>query len=109
MLLIIQKKATDEEIKKMSEDFDGYIKAVIDIERGILAVGGKRHFEGEQKLLGVGSKQQDLWGGGVDLKTNEIDYNSIINLRPSQDNPSRDIMSAEIRKKFDKIIKDLIL
>lgn len=109
MLLIIQKRATNEDLKKMSEDYDKYIKVVIDIEQGILAGGGKRHFEGEQRLLAVGSKQQNLWGGGVDLKTNEVDYNSVINLRPAQDNPSRDIMSAEIRKKFDKIIKDLIL
>lgn len=109
MLIIVQKKATDGQIKKMAEDFDGYIKVVVDIHEGILAGGGKRHFEGEQKLLGVGSKQQNLWGGGVDLETKEIDYNSIINLRPAQDNPGRDIMSKEIRDKFDRIVKDLIL
>ncbi len=109
MLLIINKKATQEEIKKMAEDFDGYIKVIVDISQKILAGGGKRHFEGEQKLLAEGSKQQNLWGGGVDLETKEIDYNSIINLRPSEDNPSRDIMSSEIRKEFDRIAKDLIL
>ena len=109
MFLVIQKKATNEEVKKMSEDFDGYIKVVVDIEEGILSGGGKRHFEAEQKLLDEGSKQSNLWGGGVDLMTREIDYNSIINLRPSADNPARDILSLEIRKKFDKIVKDLIL
>jgi hypothetical protein len=109
MLLIIKKRATREELKKMAEDFEGYIKVVVDISRGILAGGGKSHFEGEQKLLAKGSKQQNLWGGGVDLETKEIDYNSIINLRPNQDNPSRDIMSSEIRKEFDGIVKDLVL
>lgn len=109
MLLTINKKATGEEIKKMAEDFEGYIKVVVDIKEKILAGGGKRHVEGEQKLLGEGSKQLDLWGGGVDLETKEIDYNSIINLRPGQNNPSRDIMSSEIRKEFDRIVKDLIL
>lgn len=109
MLLTINKKATQEEIKKMAEDFDGYIKVVVDLRLKILAGGGKRHVEGEQKLLNDGSKQQNLWGGGVDLETKEIDYNSIINLRPSEDNPSRDIMSSEIRKEFDRIVKDLIL
>ena len=59
--------------------------------------------------MGEGSKQQNLWGGGVDLETKEIDYNSVINLRPNQDNPSRDIMSFEIRKEFDRIVKDLVL
>ena len=55
-----------------------------------------------------GSRQADLWGGGVDLETKEIDYNSIINLRPNQENPSRDILSKEIRSKIDKIVKGLL-
>jgi hypothetical protein len=109
MILIIAKKITKDEIKKVAEDFDGYIKVVVDIKQKILAGGGKRHFEAEQKLLKNGSSQKDLWGGGFDLETKEIDYNSVINLRPSQENPSRDILSSEIRKEFDKIVKDLIL
>jgi len=92
----------------MADDFDGYIKVVVDIEKGILAGGGERHFDGEQKLIKEGSRQADLWGGGVDLETKEIDYNSIINLRPNQDNPSRDILSKKIRSKIDKIVKDLL-
>ncbi|OGH10627.1 MAG: hypothetical protein A2857_01735 [Candidatus Levybacteria bacterium RIFCSPHIGHO2_01_FULL_36_15] len=109
MLLIIKSKATPEEIQKMSEDFDGYIKLVIDMERNILAGGGERHFDGEQLLLKEGSQQENLWGGGIDWETKEIDYNSIINLRPGQNNPSRDILSQKIRQKFDKIVKDLLL
>lgn len=109
MLLIIWKKATQEELKKMAIDFDGYVKLVVDVGQGILAGGGKRHLEGEQKLLKEGSKQEDLWGGGLDLETKEIDYNSIINLRPKQNNPSRDILSLEVRNKFDRIVKDLLL
>ena len=108
MLLIISKKATKEELEKMAEDFEGYIKLVVDVEKEILAGGGERHFDEEQKLLQEGSKQVDLWGGGFDLETKETDYNSIINLRPSQDNPSRDILSREIREKFAKIVKELL-
>ena len=109
MLLIIRKKVTKDEIKKMSEDLAGFIKVVVDVEGNILAGGGQRHVEGEQKLLQEGSKQHNLWGGGFDTETKETDYNSMINLRPSQDNPSRDILSLKIRKKFDKIIKNLLL
>lgn len=108
MLFIIQEKATVEQIKQMAKDFDGYIKLVVDVERKILAGGGKRHFDGEQKLLEDGSKQENLWGGGLDLETKEVDYNSIVNLRPSQDNPSRDILSTKIRKEFDKIVRGLL-
>ncbi|MDO8461088.1 MAG: DUF5674 family protein [bacterium] len=109
MLLVITGHATKEEIEKMAEDFNGYIKVVVDIEKGILTGGGKRHVEGEQKLLESGSKQKNLWGGGLDLESSEIDYNSMINIRPSQNNLSRDIMSEEIRKEFDEIIKKLLL
>ena len=93
----------------MAKDLDGYVKVVVDIERKILTGGGERHVDGEQKLLQEGSRQENLWGGGFDLETNEIDYNSIINLRPSQNNPSRDVLSSEIRKDFDRIVKDLLL
>lgn len=109
MIVIIRKKATEEELQKMAEDFSGYIKVVVDIERGILAGGGKRHVDAEQLLLKDDSKQQNLWGGGFDLESQEIDYNSMINIRPAQGNMSRDIMFQEIREKFDEIVKKLLL
>ena len=109
MIIIFKNKAKAEELKKVAEDFDGiYIKVVVDVERQILAAGGERHFDAEQKLLGNGSKQVDLWGGGVDVKTREIDYNSMINLRPNQNNMSREIMSGEIRKTFSEIVERLL-
>lgn len=109
MILIIRRKATEEEIKKISGDFGGdYIKIVVDIERKILAGGGERHTDAEQILIGNGSRQENLWGGGVDPKTKQIDYNSMINLRPKQ-NPAREILDHNIRIKFDKIVKDLLI
>ena len=109
MILIVKEKITQKELIKMAEDFGGdYIKVVVDTEKEILAGGGERHVDGEQKLIENGSKQENLWGGGIDTKTKQIDYNSMINLRPSQDNPSRDILNGEIRKKFDEIIKRLL-
>lgn len=108
-MLVVEKHATKEEIEEMAKDLDGYIKLVVDIEKGILTGGGERHVEGEQRLLREGSRQENLWGGGLDLETNEIDYNSIINLRPAQNNPSRDILSFATRKDFDIIVKNLLL
>ena len=109
MIIIIKKKATKDELNKISEDFGGeYIKVVVDIERKILAGGGERHFDAEQILLANGSLQANLWGGGIDPKTKQIDYNSMINLRPPK-NLARDILSEEVRKIIDKIIKDLLI
>jgi len=93
----------------MGKHFEGYIKVVVDVERGILAGGMDRHADEKKELLNNGSLQRNLWGGGLDLETKEIDYNSIINLRPNQDNPSRDIMSKEIRAEFGRIVKKLLL
>lgn len=107
MNIIIENKITKNQLQKLGEHFGGYVKVVVDIEREILAAGADRHFEEEEMLLAEGSKQADLWGGGFDIETEEIDYNSIINLRPNQENPSRDILSLEVRKKFDDIIKKL--
>jgi hypothetical protein len=106
--MIIREKASSKQITEMSKHFDGYIKVVVDIESEILSGGGDRHFDEEQILLGNGSLQKNLWGGGFDIKTKEVDYNSIINLRPNQDNPSRDILSLEVRQKFDDIIEKLL-
>jgi len=108
MVLMITKKASVKELEKLTKHFSGYIKVVVDIEKEILAGGVDRHFEEEKSLLETGSKQENLWGGGYDLKTKEIEYNSIINLRPKQNNPSRDILDAGIRNKFAKIIKQLL-
>jgi len=106
--MIIKKKASSIDLEKLAKHFDGYIKVVVDIQREILAGGSDRHFDDEQVLLNDGSNQEDLWGGGYDTKTQEVDYNSVINLRPNQANPSRDILSLEIREKFDKIINKLL-
>lgn len=96
-------------MQKMAEDLDGYIKVVVDIEQEILAGGGKKHVDAEQMLLQNGSHQDNLWGGGLDLESGEIDYNSMINVRPSQGNLSREVMSSETRKVFDKILKQLLM
>lgn len=109
MIIVFKKKATADDIRKVAEDFGGlYIKVVVDVSRRILAAGGERHFDAEQILLKDGSEQADLWGGGLDAKTGEIDYNSMINIRPNQNNPSRDILSLDIRGEFDKIVRELL-
>lgn len=108
MLLIIREKADKETLKEIAEDLNGYIKVVVDVERGILTAGGTRHFEGEQALIKDRSRQENLWGGGLDLASGEIDFDSIINLRPNQDNPSREVLSQGIRKRMEKIIRSLL-
>ncbi len=109
IIVIKDRKATQAELDKMSYELGNYVKVVVDIEKGILAGGGGMHYDEEQTLLEYGCQQKNLWGGGVDFTTREIDYNSMINVRPNQNNSSRDILSEEIRKKFKKIVEEILL
>ena len=93
------------EIKKLQEVFDTYIKTVIDVERRICSAGCDRHFESEQILLEQGSKQPDLWGGGIDIDTKEIDFNSFINIRSKDNNASNEILDLKKRKIYDELTR----
>ncbi|HEX7017551.1 MAG TPA: DUF5674 family protein [Patescibacteria group bacterium] len=103
MIITKSEPFTLEEIDQLKEQFEVYIKTVIDIEKRICSAGMSRHFEGEQLLLEDGSKQSDLWGGGIDLETREIDFNSFINIRPRDNNTKNEIQSEEIRKVYKEL------
>lgn len=103
MIITKSETFTKEEIEQLREQFDVYIKTVIDIKKRICSAGADRHFESEQILLTQGSNQSDLWGGGVDLETKIIDNNSFINIRVSDGNTSNEIQDPEKRKTFDDL------
>lgn len=103
MILTKSTPFTLDEIEKLKERFKVYIKTVIDIEKNICTAGMDRHFEGEKILLEMGSKQSNIWGGGIDLETKEIDYNSFINIRPKDNNLKNDIQNEGIREKYKKL------
>lgn len=105
MLITKKDPYTKEEIVKLRELFDVYIKTVIDIKKKICSAGCDRHFDSEKILLEQGSKQENLWGGGIDLETMTIDCNSMINIRPKQNNKSNEIQDVKIREEFEKITK----
>lgn len=103
MIITKSEPFTKEEIEKLKEVFDVYIKTVIDLEKKICSAGADRHFESEEILLKEGSSQKNLWGGGIDLETKTVDYNSFINIRPLDNNTGNEIQDAEIRKKFEEL------
>lgn len=96
---------TPSQIESIKQEFDFYIKTVIDLEKKICSAGCNRHYESEKILLDQGSNQNDLWGGGVDLETHAIDFNSMINIRPVQGNPSNEIQDPELRKQYEELTK----
>lgn len=108
MIIILTKPATNQQIKKMCHEYGSYIKVVVDVEKEILAGGGAMHYDEERLLLEYGCKQSNLWGGGIDLETGEVTYDSMINIRPNQNNPKREIQSEEIKDEFKEIVERLI-
>lgn len=105
MVITKSQPYTEGEINQLRELFDTYVKTVVDVEKGICSAGADRHYESEKILLEQGSNQRDLWGGGIDLDTREIDFNSFINIRPSENNTSNEIQNITIRDKFEKLMK----
>ena len=103
MIITKTKPFNLKEIKQLKKQFEVYIKTAIDIEKEICTAGMDRHFEGEQILLDQGSKQSHIWGGGLDLETKEIDYNSFINIRPQDGNSKNEIQSEVIKAKYKKL------
>jgi hypothetical protein len=86
-------------------------KAVVDIENQIIAVDAELHADQESQLLEDGSLQQNLWGinlhpGKAD--DNFIEYTSLINIRPHDNNCSMEIESSETREKIRQIVETLI-
>ena len=103
MTILTSKPYTLSEIEKLKEQFEVYIKTVIDVDRKICVAGMDRHFEGEQMLLKEGFSQRDIWGGGIDLEMVEIDYNSFINIRPNDNNLKNEIQSDALKEKYKEL------
>lgn len=84
-----------------------YIKTVVDIRYQILAGGGEMHSDCEIVLLDNGSEQQDIWGASWNPISQEIFYESMVNLRPRQ-NRSMEILDSTIREQVKQIIHRLL-
>lgn len=104
MIVILSTTATESEIENAAEEYKTYVKVTMDVEKGIVAIGGEYHYDAEQELLKRGARQEDIWGGGIDLLTKKIDTNAIINIRP-QRNYSTEICDEYVRQKFFTLIK----
>ncbi|PIV22864.1 MAG: hypothetical protein COZ69_08095 [Deltaproteobacteria bacterium CG_4_8_14_3_um_filter_45_9] len=98
-------------IKIGEEGFGDLVKGVVDIEKETMAIGGELHADEEAILLSSGSKQENLWGINLypQKKDEEfIEFDSVINLKPSQGNRSRGIENPQIQKRIKEIVERLI-
>ena len=109
---IVRERLTRSELVTIAaEQFGDMVKAVVDVERGIMALGGELHSDEEALLLDDGSSQRDLWGINLYPSAEEadwIEYDSMINVRPSQGNRMRGVEDAGLRAKIRRIVNELV-
>ena len=111
---LIDKTITIAELKEMSQNmFGGLVKAVVDIEKKLMVVDAGMHADEETFLLEGGSLQKDVWGIHLypDLFPDNdwIEFDSMINIRPTDGNKSRGIDNSEIRERIIKIVNSQVL
>jgi hypothetical protein len=110
---IVRKTIALSTLMEMAESMFGtLVKAVVDIEQGIMAVGGEMHADEEALLLDEGSPQPSLWG--INLYPAQvgtprfIEFDSVINIRPRQGNRTRSVDDAAVRAAVTSIVDRLV-
>ena len=91
--------------------FGDMVKAVVDLDRALMAIGAELHSDEEAALLEDGSSQQGLWG--INLYPGEqgdsfVEFDSMINVRPSQGNRSRGVENDAIRERIRNVVRHLV-
>jgi hypothetical protein len=109
---IVRDSITLEELRSLArEQFGDMVKAVVDVQQGILAIGGELHADEETTLLDQGSRQSDLWGINLfpdAAEAERIEFDSMINVRPGQGNRSRSVEDVTQRERIRQIVSGLV-
>jgi hypothetical protein len=105
---IISEVVSIDELKQMAQaTFGNIVKSVVDVDRQIIALDAELHSDLEALLLEKGSEQKSLWGINLypDIADEGfIEFDSVINMRPSQGNRSRGVDDEQIRKKIADVV-----
>ena len=105
---ILERPVSREELKAIAQNtFGDMVKCVADIRRGLLAIDADLHADLEALLLQNGSSQENLWGFNLWVEEEGedfIEFDSLINIRSWQNNPSRDILNPDVRDSIKAIV-----
>ncbi len=88
------------------------VKVVVDVEREMAAIGGELHADAEALLIEDGSKSKNIWGANLypwHPPQDRIEFTALINIRPSHNNPSMEILDEAIKAKVGQIIEKICL
>ena len=106
MIHLIPERATPKQVEEMLEALQTYIKLAVDIRRRIIAGGGVLHADCESALLEDGSQQPDVWGADWFPASQEVRFESLINIRPKQGNRSMRITDPALRAAVEAIVRE---
>ncbi|MCF7796447.1 MAG: DUF5674 family protein [Lentisphaeria bacterium] len=114
MITILKdQQITPEKLKQLCEEWFGtFVKFVADVETKTIAVGGELHSDAEAILLEKGANQKDIWGANFypfDPPEQRLEFTSLINIRPRDDNPAMEIMDPNIRQEVQELAETLLL
>ncbi len=111
---IIKAPISKKDLREMAkEQFGDLLKAVVDIEQGIIAIGGELHAD-EEVILSEkeGSKRENMWGINIypgKVGDEMIEFDSMINLKPSLGNRTRGIDNTSIQEKIKNMVNNLVV
>ena len=110
---IIKEKITKQELENIvEENYGDMFKAVVDIKKEIMAIGGEFHSDASFILVEQeGSNQEDVWGINIypEKEKNEwLEFNSLVNIKPLKNNRDVEIESEEIKDKIKNIVNRLV-
>lgn len=109
---LVTKKIHKNELQVIARgSFGNLVKAVVDVKKQIMVIDAELHSDQEAFLLEKGSKQNDLWG--INLYPGResggfIEFDSMINLRPTQNNYSRSVGDIKIQEKIKELVLTLV-
>src|SRR3990167_1503966 len=110
---IVKDKITLDGLKTLArEQYGDIIKAVVDVEKEIMGVGGELHIDIQSLLIEKENSQgQDTWGINLYLEkagNDFIEFDSMINLKPLLGNKTRGIGNLDIQDRIREIVGKLI-
>ncbi len=112
IMKIVTEKLTVKDLKQIAAHmFGDMVKAVVDVEKEIIAIDAELHADLEAFLLENGSERKSLWGINLypEMQGDEfIGFDSMINIRPSQGNGSRSVENEGMRKKIAAVVNKWI-
>jgi hypothetical protein len=111
-IMIIRNKISIDQVREAArQSFGDMAKAVVDLKRGVMSLGGQWHVQGAALLREDGSKQEDLWGVRLHVDAPHdtwIEFKSMVNIKASHGNQTMEIKDQAVRDAITKVVESLI-